>query len=496
MRRRAGGAGIVAGAGGQRDDRLGLLGRPPHATVERERQGEMPAGDDLQEAPAHRDGGGDGRLERIDRLVVGYGPQLAHAQHDNDESLDVGVVIRRSGELAQRLQLGHDIGAPQTPVIQPCGCMERREASARVGRQRGLCEPQELRGAAEAAGGQMSRHTGESDLRVRRQALRGDAVDQVADGAELTLDDQLAPAVADDARHEIEVIGRAGVTQGLALAAVRGQPRRRAAMEHSPLVAPLGSELRAQQLAHQRVVAEPASGAAERGHHRVAPHEIRQPRCAVAAFGERVGQVAREGIHDRRPQEECPQVSGLAVEQLFEEIVGHRPVRRREGGHVRLGLRMVAQRERRQPQSGGPALRATAEHGDLLRVQGCARLGEQLRGLVLGESQMALTDLAQPVREPQPREAQRRVLARHEDEPERRRCLRQQAVEVGGDLATVDLVEVVEHEDDGLLAAAERVAQAIQRRRQVAAPRHRDAEAERRHDEAPEAVAVRVALVQ
>ena len=85
---------------------------------------------------------------------------------------------------------------------------------------------------------------GEGDLRVRGQALRGDAVDELADGAELTIHDELGPAIADDARHEVGVIGRAGVTQGLALAAVRGQPRRRAAMERSPLVAALGSAAR------------------------------------------------------------------------------------------------------------------------------------------------------------------------------------------------------------------------------------------------------------
>ena len=149
-------------------------------------------------------------------------------------------------------------------------------------------------------------------------------------------------------------------------------------MERSPLGAPLGTQLGAQQLAQQRVVGEPAAGAAERGHHRVAPHELRQPCCAIAAFGERVGQVAGEGIHDRRPQQEGPQVGGLAVEQLLEEIVGDRLVGRRQGGDVRLGLGMVAQRERCQPQRGGPALGATAEHGDLVRVERRARVLEQL----------------------------------------------------------------------------------------------------------------------
>ena len=286
------------------------------------------------------------------------------------------------------------------------------------------------------------------------------------------------------------------MTQRLALAAVRGKPRRGAAMERSPLVAALGTQLDAQQRAQQRVVGEPASRAAERGHHRVAPHEVSQPRGAIVAFGERVGQVAGEGIHDRRSQQEGPQVSRLAVEQLREEIVGDRPVRRREGGDVRLGLRMVAQRERCQPQRGGPALGATAEHGDLVRVQRRARVAQELSGLVLGEGQMALTDLAQPVGEAQPREAQRRILARHQDEPEGRRCLGQQSIEVGGHLASVDLVEVVEHENDGLLALGERLAQRVQRRRQVSAPRHRDANAKRGRDKAPEPVPIRVALVQ
>ena len=305
---------------------------------------------------------------------MGRGPQLAHAEDEQRQGLDRGVVVERSGERAQRLQLVRDVGAAQAAVVQPRGRVERREPSARVARQRGLREPEELLGAAEPAGGQVSRDPGKGDLGVRGQALRGDAVDELADGAELTIQHELGPAIADDARHEVRVIGRAGMTQRLALAAVRGQPRRRAAMERSPLVAALGTQLDAQQRAQQRVVGEPASRAAERGHHRVAPHEVSQPCGAIVAFGERVGQVAGEGVHDRRSQQEGPQVSRLAVEQLREEIVGDRPVRRREGGDVRLGLRMVAQRERRQPQRGGPALGATAEHGDLVRVQRRARV--------------------------------------------------------------------------------------------------------------------------
>ena len=130
VRRRAGRAGIVPGAGGQGDDLLGLLGGLAHATVEGERQGEMPAGDDLQEAPAYRDGGGDRRLERLDRLAVGCGPQLAHAQDDSASAWTAGSSSGASGQPAQRLQLGRDVGAPQTAVVQPRGGMEYREPSA------------------------------------------------------------------------------------------------------------------------------------------------------------------------------------------------------------------------------------------------------------------------------------------------------------------------------------------------------------------------------
>ena len=93
-----------------------------------------------------------------------------------------------------------------------------------MGRQRGLREPEELLGAAEPADGQVRRHPGEGDLRVRGKALGGDAVDELADGAELTIQHELGPAIADDARHEVGVVGGAGVAQGLALAAVGGQP--------------------------------------------------------------------------------------------------------------------------------------------------------------------------------------------------------------------------------------------------------------------------------
>ena len=88
---------------------------------------------------------------------------------------------------------------------------------------------------------------------------------------------------------------------------------------------------------------------------------------------------------------------------------------------------------------------------------------QHLLGLLERQRQRRLADLGQLVAQPQPPEPQRRVGARGDHDPQGGRRAVQELVEVAVDRLG-DLVEVVEHEHDGLVAPVQR---RDQRRRQA-----------------------------
>ena len=128
---------------------------------------------------------------------------------------------------------------------------------------------------------------------------------------------------------------------------------------------------------------------------------------------------------------------------------------------------------------------------------------QHLLGLLEGQRQRRLADLGQLVAQPQPPEPQRRVGARGDHDPQGGRRAVQELVEVAVDRLG-DLVEVVEHEHDGLVAPVQcrdqRRRQAVDAALRVGGERrHGLAGAravERLEDRAPEPPAVGVGGVE
>ena len=56
-------------------------------------------------------------------------------------------------------------------------------------------------------------------------------------------------------------------------------------------------------------------------------------------------------------------VTGLAIEHLGHQIFPNRPVCARELGHETLGIRVTAERDHRQAQTGRPTFRALEQRG-------------------------------------------------------------------------------------------------------------------------------------
>ena len=93
----------------------------------------------------------------------------------------------------------------------------------------------------------------------------------------------------------------------------------------------------------------------------------------VVMARERVGQARLEMLDDARPQHEIPQLPGLLVEHLLHQIVRHGPLVSGEGAYEAIGVRVIAQRERRQAEPADPPLGAPVQLSDLLVGQRQAR---------------------------------------------------------------------------------------------------------------------------
>ena len=120
---------------------------------------------------------------------------------------------------------------------------------------------------------------------------------------------------------------------------------------------------------------------------------------------------------------------------------------------------MGAQRDRRHPEPGRPALGPLPEDAHRGRLELGPAGAQQRAGLGLGEGEIALADVGQIAGEPHAAEPQRRVDPRRGDDPQRGRRMPQEPVEVGDRGAVADLVQVVEDEHDRLVDVLERVDQ-------------------------------------
>ena len=211
------------------------------------------------------------------------------------------------------------------------------------------------------------------------------------------------------------------------------------------------AQLGAQQLAHQRVIAVPGPLVAVRRDERVLALEPRQHVVGVRAAGQGVREIAADHVDDRGPQQELDELVRLLREHLAEEVVGHRGVVAGERRDEARGVRVRLQGQRREAQPRGPSLGAQPQLADVRGGELDAGGLEQVGRLGLGEGEVGLADLGQLPGEPEPAEPERRVHARGDHDPQRARRMPQQPVEVGEHAAVAHLVEVVEHQHDGLL---------------------------------------------
>jgi hypothetical protein len=209
---------------------------------------------------------------------------------------------------------------------------------------------------------------------------------------------------------------------------------------------------------------------AQQGVHAVARRRRVDPDDERGRLGGRVeqrrgvgpaGQVGRE-VHghllaDADRAEELVHLAGQPGEHLTDQVRRDRPVVRGELGEQPVRLGGAGQRHDREPQPGRPAFGLLEQPAELVRVELDLRGLEQRPRLAGGEPQVVGADLAELVGEPQPGERQPRVVPAGQDQPQAGRLVAQQGLHALARLRVGHLVDVVEHQHDGVRQVVERV---------------------------------------
>ena len=128
-------------------------------------------------------------------------------------------------------------------------------------------------------------------------------------------------------------------------------------------------------------------------------------------------------------------------------------------------------------------MRSCSERNTGIRQSDPAR-AEQRAGFVEREAQVGPAQLGQLAREPQAVQAERRLLARREHDPQLRRQPREQHLQPGERVFRVELVQVVDHQHERLLEPLQLGQEPLDH--------HRAREARRRADPLDDLVAGRV----
>ena len=143
-------------------------------------------------------------------------------------------------------------------------------------------------------------------------------------------------------------------------------------------------ELRSEEVAEQVVVAVPLAAIVERDDERIRAREGLERIGRVVRAEHRIAQGWRHPVEDRRPEQERLEIVRLALQHLFQEVVGDLLLIAGQTGSPRGGIVTVSQRQRCQRDRGSPPLRPLAQSlGRLLRqLQTTARgNGSRLLGV-------------------------------------------------------------------------------------------------------------------
>ena len=209
---------------------------------------------------------------------------------------------------------------------------------------------------------------------------QGKGVDQARDGVRLTR------SVPVDDRRLVEVVGDA--------------PGHRPTVEFAAPLRLAALELVPQQLAEQVVVAIPLASPVERHHEAVRTLERLERVCRARRLEHGVAEPAGHPVQHRGVLEEVRLGRRQPGQELEAEVVGHEPVVAGEARDARRAWRPGLQRQRREVQAGGPALRPLGQLGELARVELDPGRFQQRLGLLLVQPEVRHADARAPIPAP------------------------------------------------------------------------------------------------
>ena len=221
-------------------------------------------------------------------------------------------------------------------------------------------------------------------------------------------------------------------------------------------------ELAAQDVAEDVVVAKPLAALVERYEEEIGALDLAQQRLGPALAAHGVAQRRAEAVQHAGLEEEAARPGLLGRDDLVAEVVEEVAVIRELLGVARAGP--IAQRQPGEVEPGRPALGPLAQQGELIRVQRQGeRVVEQRRGLGVAEPQLLAGDLVELGPRAQPRDPDRRLGPRRDDEVRGAGQVVEQEAHaiVHGHIG--DQVVVVEHEHVGAPGGGQRVDQQRQR---------------------------------
>jgi len=250
-----------------------------------------------------------------------------------------------------------------------------------------------------------------------------------------------------------------------------GEPTARLAVQSRKLVRKAVPQLRAEHLREERVIPEPSAARVERFDEALGSLQLAKRMLSRRRPRERLGQLAVQPVDDRRMEQEAERLLVVARDDLRHQVVAHGPVIAGEALDESLRVGMGLERELGKPEPSGPPLGALPERLDA--VGGKLVRREELARLRAGEGQLGRSNLLQPAGDPEALEAERRIAARRDDEPEPVPRVLDEPLEVRGHPAAAHRVEVVQDQAYRIVELRERVAES--RERAGTASGHREA---------------------
>ena len=293
----------------------------------------------------------------------------------------------------------------------------------------------------------------ESELGVPGHDLGRDLIHDREQGSALSPGQEGQPVAAEHVGGQLPILAEHRVAQGGEHLVSLAEPATGSCVELGPVPRLATHQIDAQQLTEERVVRERVAVVVERGDQGAPSHEVLEPALPAFRRCERVGQRSVQVVDDRGAHQEVEHVGRLPGHHLRHQVVAHGAIVAGETPDEGAGVRMVAQRQRGEPEAGHPALGPLPEKAQIAYAQ--VKSAEELLGLAEGERQISVPDFAEVAGDAQSLEPERRVAPRGQDDAQPVGGVIEQPVEVTQHGCFGHLVEVVQYEYDGLLERLE-----------------------------------------